>query len=451
MPLRVEDVFTTCGLPTHTFVRPVEFDRLTVALRGRGRGVLVEGPAGVGKTTAVCGALEEIAPHSVRVVDDAHRRVDLADVLTRLAGDGIVVCARADGGSLVERVPGLAASVDVITIGSQPRERIDALVRRGCAALGIGFAAHDRIVDESAGSFRLAQTLCLAACLAAGHTESSAGTRSIDVSFEEITRQVLCAQEHRFGTLLRSFARGLTFQPNGRAPFLHLLRWLIDSPDRSISLPDEMRRHPTERASVAEVIESGRLGALARRPDVAELLRFDPVCSTLTVHDPVLAFYLRHLDWAEFLRRVGFTRVDHEHAYDVALSFAGEDREVAESLVAELRELGHAVFYDLSEQHEIVANDVEDYLRPIYESGSRFVVVLLGPQYGVRRWTLFEASSYRPRIDRGHVIPVRSTGVPAEMFDRMRDIGSLVYNPKFNLWPQAKHIAAVISRRLADG
>jgi hypothetical protein len=454
-PLRVEDVFTTSGVPTHTFVQPVEFDRLKVALRTPGRGVLVEGPAGVGKTTAVHRALLEIAGPAVRIVDDAHRRGDLADVLARLARDTAVKTAvigvNGEGTSLVERVPGLAASIDVIRIGAQPRERIETLVRRGCAALGIEIAAHDRIVAESGGSFRLAQTLCLEACVTSGHTESHDGPYPIDASFEEITRQVLHGQENRFGTVLRGFARGLTFRPHGRAPFLHVLRWLIDSPDRSISLRDEIRRHPTEKPSVGEMIESGQLRTVTQRSDVAELLRFDPVRCTLSVEDPLLAFYLRNLDWTAFVQRVGFARVDYEHAYDVALSFAGEDRELAESLVAELRELGHAVFYDRSEQHEILANNVEDYLRPVYESGSRFVVVLLGPQYGARRWTRFEASSYHTRIELGHVIPVRSNSVSAETFDRMRDIGSLVYNPKYSLWPQAKHIAAVISQRLTNG
>jgi hypothetical protein len=57
---RLEDVFKTSGVPTYTFVRPTEFTQLLVALRSPGRGVVIEGPSGIGKTTAIENALEEV-------------------------------------------------------------------------------------------------------------------------------------------------------------------------------------------------------------------------------------------------------------------------------------------------------------------------------------------------------------------------------------------------------
>ena len=49
---QVEEVFKTNGVPTHTFVRPKEYLQLQVGLRTPGRGVVIEGPSGIGKTTA---------------------------------------------------------------------------------------------------------------------------------------------------------------------------------------------------------------------------------------------------------------------------------------------------------------------------------------------------------------------------------------------------------------
>ena len=57
---RIEDVFKVTGVPTYTFVRPSEYNHLQVALRTPGRGVVVEGPSGIGKSTAVAKALEDI-------------------------------------------------------------------------------------------------------------------------------------------------------------------------------------------------------------------------------------------------------------------------------------------------------------------------------------------------------------------------------------------------------
>ena len=56
----LEEVFKTNGVPTHTFVEPVEYRDLLLNLRTPGRGLVIEGPSGIGKTTAVETALKEL-------------------------------------------------------------------------------------------------------------------------------------------------------------------------------------------------------------------------------------------------------------------------------------------------------------------------------------------------------------------------------------------------------
>ena len=55
----LQDVFKLSGIPHYTFVPPVEYTRLLVALRTPGRSIVVEGPSGIGKTTAVVNAISE--------------------------------------------------------------------------------------------------------------------------------------------------------------------------------------------------------------------------------------------------------------------------------------------------------------------------------------------------------------------------------------------------------
>lgn len=70
----LEDVFCDSGVPQYTFVEPAEYIKTKVALRTRGRGVIVEGPSGIGKTTCIKKALAEIDMKatmlSARVPDD---------------------------------------------------------------------------------------------------------------------------------------------------------------------------------------------------------------------------------------------------------------------------------------------------------------------------------------------------------------------------------------------
>jgi len=84
---KLEEVFKTNGVPTYTFVEPLEYVRLKLALRTPGRGVVVEGPSGIGKTSAVERALEELKIGSKVTKLSARRREDL-EYLENLPGLG---------------------------------------------------------------------------------------------------------------------------------------------------------------------------------------------------------------------------------------------------------------------------------------------------------------------------------------------------------------------------
>lgn len=53
MELKLQEVFVLAGPPDHTFVEPVEYTRLLVALQTAGRSIVIEGPSGIGKTTSI--------------------------------------------------------------------------------------------------------------------------------------------------------------------------------------------------------------------------------------------------------------------------------------------------------------------------------------------------------------------------------------------------------------
>ncbi len=80
---RLEEVFKLSGVPTYTFVKPQEYERLLVALRTPGRGVVIEGPSGIGKTTAVTKALDEI-PGGADALKLSGRRRDDRELIAAL-------------------------------------------------------------------------------------------------------------------------------------------------------------------------------------------------------------------------------------------------------------------------------------------------------------------------------------------------------------------------------
>jgi RES domain-containing protein len=80
--------------------------------------------------------------------------------------------------------------------------------------------------------------------------------------------------------------------------------------------------------------------------------------------------------------------------YDVALSFAGEQRTyvraVAEALVATHN---LSVFFDEFLESEIWGKDLGDYLDEIYRKRSRFVVICISKEYRDKKWTNHERKS----------------------------------------------------------
>ena len=480
----LEEVFKISGVPTLTFVEPSEYSRLKVALRTRGRGVIVEGPSGIGKSTAVSRALAEldlgdIQPMSARnpndigyiellpemsdfgivVVDDFHvlqdaTRRSIADLLKRLADTEaqrsklIIVGINRAGDSLIEHAPDLANRVDTIRFEVEPDAKVNELVSAGEAALNVTIEAREKIVEGAQGSFYLAQLLCHELCTEAGLTESPAKHVTLATPYSAVKRRVLERQERRFGKPIMDFARGPRFRPSGRANYLHILSWLKDAESWSISLREELARHTTEKASVSQVVEKGYLAKATESDEIAKIIHFDETTKVLSVEDPQLVFYLRNLDWADFVRQTGFTRWDVTEEYDFALSFAGEDRAFAEKLKDHLEDLELSVFYDMSEQHRILAEDLEEFLGPIYSSNASYVIAVLGPTYGKRRWTRFESDQFKARFGENRVIPVWSTEAPPTAFDTTGDIGGAMFEPGGDLDRQAGEIAELCARKL---
>lgn len=72
--------------------------------------------------------------------------------------------------------------------------------------------------------------------------------------------------------------------------------------------------------------------------------------------------------------------------YDVAISFAGRDRQVAREIVDVVAAAGYRVFYDYDDQHTLLGEDLAQYLQDVYFRRSRFAVVVLSKAYTESSW-----------------------------------------------------------------
>ena len=89
----LEEVFKTSGVPTFTFVEPSEYTKLLVGFRTPGRGVVIEGPSGIGKTSAVETALKRLGVSDAVTKLSARRPMDVEyiETLPSLGDVGLVI------------------------------------------------------------------------------------------------------------------------------------------------------------------------------------------------------------------------------------------------------------------------------------------------------------------------------------------------------------------------
>lgn len=95
--------------------------------------------------------------------------------------------------------------------------------------------------------------------------------------------------------------------------------------------------------------------------------------------------------------------------YDAALSFAGEDRNIAKHLFQQLVAKGYKVFYDENRRARLWGHDSREFER-IYSSASRYVIPIISSHYVRKDWTQWEfetATVEAKKRTKPFLLPVR--------------------------------------------
>lgn len=207
----LNDVFMKSGFPHITFVEREDFELLKLSLTQSGRGIVIGGPSGVGKTTALKKAIDEVKSEgTVRkrsskingtfsmlsardpddrdklgslskwhqgtvVIDDFHRldaplREKIADYLKYLADvepDSkklVIVGIPQSGQTLVDISFDIATRIDVFKWGKVKDELIIQMIEKGERGLNIEFDRKVEIAFAANGSLNVAQYICFHIC-----------------------------------------------------------------------------------------------------------------------------------------------------------------------------------------------------------------------------------------------------------------------------------------------
>lgn len=106
-----------------------------------------------------------------------------------------------------------------------------------------------------------------------------------------------------------------------------------------------------------------------------------------------------------------------EHDFDIAVTFAGEDREFVDEVVALVKAAGVSVFYDEDAKVEMWGEDLTEFFPDVYERRARYAVMFVSAHYAAKPWTRLERRSVLLRAMQSnapYLLPVRldSTQLP---------------------------------------
>jgi TIR domain/HEAT repeats len=102
-------------------------------------------------------------------------------------------------------------------------------------------------------------------------------------------------------------------------------------------------------------------------------------------------------------------------AYDIALSFAGEDRDLVERCARLLSDAGYRVFYDRWEQYDLWGKDLTAHLDSVYRGAARYCLVFISRHYVAKAWTRHELRIAQARALhdlREYILPARLDDTP---------------------------------------
>ncbi len=99
-----------------------------------------------------------------------------------------------------------------------------------------------------------------------------------------------------------------------------------------------------------------------------------------------------------------------QREYDVALSYAGEDKAYVDDVAHALRRKSLRVFYDKFEEADLIGRNLIDHLSEIYQNKARLCIVFVSAAYAKKPFTRIERQAAQARAmesDEPYIIPVR--------------------------------------------
>lgn len=445
---QLSDVFNEAAVPVLTFVPPKDFADLVGSLKTSGKHVTLSGPSGCGKTTLArkaldragmgtgryhwisgrdhvgqssvtevlssafsCDASEEdtvgyLQAAGILVIDDFHHlsqpvRDEIGAKLKRWGEIDVrifIIGISSLNKALLDIDSELGIRNDAYEMGVQDDDFILSVIKAGENALNFTFTneCRDRFIKVSLGVPSAIQMICRVACTRSEVYETSAKSVEIDLDLGEIKDAVLRNYKSKFQNRLIGLAKGKQQARSVHNTYSEIVRQICTLELSETPITELYSRivkpvtDPAERGRKSTSFYNclNNLSEVLVQRGLDDAIYYNQKAGLISIEDPSFRLYLTLADLTEIERSVRVRRT--RFPWDVAVSFAGEDRAIVEEFREELNANGYTVFYDFDEQHKLWGENLRRKLSDVYAHEAQYMVVFLSKHYPEKDWTNFE-------------------------------------------------------------
>ncbi len=446
----LSDVFNESDLPVLTFVQPSEFDDMVGSLVTAGKHLTLSGPSGCGKTTLAKKALEEaqfgpgntvwisgrdhtsaltvgdlfskalscnnseddvvalLAAAGIVVLDDFHHlqeslRKDIGYKLKRWNELGLrffVIGIASSNKKMLDIDPELGIRNDVYEIKRQSDKFLADILELGEKHLNVKFSpsAKSDYVKAASGIPSAIQVVCRVACIRSKvlKTHPEPEPKVIDLGMDSVKDGVLRIYRGKYHNRLIGLCKGKQQARSVHNTYFDIIKIISLIGKSEVQFQEVQQRllsgleDAKERAKKTTSFHN----CLKYLPSVIEERGLDDAIylnkdsESITIEDPSFGLYLTLANLDEIGQSIRLRRSGYP--WDVAVSFAGEDREVVERLKNILNNSGYTVFYDFDVQHQLWGIDLRAKLADVYANDAQYMLIFLSKHYPEKDWTNFE-------------------------------------------------------------
>lgn len=444
----LSDVFNESNIPVLTFVKPKEFNDLVGSISTAGKHITLSGPSGCGKTTLAKKTLEEAGYGSgiihwlsgrdhatantiadlfskefscrnvdeevveylqaagLIVLDDFHHlkesvRNAIGYALKRWHEKGIrffIIGIASSNKKMLDIDPELGIRNDFYEMKKQDDSFLENVIKQGEKHLNIKFS------EDSAREFVLAangissaiQVICRVACIRSEVLKTQAVRKDIACSMDEIKDGVLRIYKGKYQNKLIGLCKGKQQARSVHNTYFDIIKAISVIGKSEIQFQELQQRVVNQIVDLKEKAKKNTsfhnclkyLPEVIEERDLDDSIYVNKGSESISIEDPSFGLYLNLINLDEIGQSIKLRRTNYP--WDVAVSFAGEDRGVVEKFKNMMNAKGYTVFYDFDMQHQLWGTNLRTKLADVYANDAQFMVIFLSNNYPEKDWTSFE-------------------------------------------------------------